>query len=461
MKRNIISIAAVVAALSMTACGSKSTTETTTAAPASEAAVTEAAATTAAQEAQGEIKKGEAEGFGGKVTVELTVEGGTITDAVITGADETPTVGGAALEELKAQVIAANGPEIDGVSGATITSNAVKMAVAEAMGVEIEEPETKAPAMAQPAAIVPVEGGIQMGQVITAAHGNKCFTQATAVVQGDVIIAAYIDEYQFGDPADVTAVPNADDKDNFGAGFADGKVLYSKRVNAEMYSKNMAEKAGSTVKLNENYDEIQKFAVGKTIDELMAYKGDDKAVDAVSGATLQDTGNYLAAIAEAGKIAQSTQAVEFNGSSEDLTLKMVQGAAHGNKCFSTAAALTDGDKILLSWIDDFQFGAAQDVTGVPNSDDTENFGAGYADPENVLFSKRVNADYYSNLMNSKAGATVRIDDNYNAVQNHVNGMTIADAEALAGQGETAVDAVSGATLQDTAGYVGLIVEAAK
>ena len=39
-------------------------------------------------------------------------------------------------------------------------------------------------------------------------------------------------------------------------------------------------------------------------------------------------------------------------------------------------------------------------------------------------------------------------------------MTIAEAEALSNN-ENAVDAVSGATLADTAGYVAAIVEAAK
>ncbi|ETP72777.1 hypothetical protein UYO_1194 [Lachnospiraceae bacterium JC7] len=454
MKKQYLTAAAALAALAITACGSQSAPESTTAAATTPAATTEAAASEA------ETLTGEAEGFGGKVTVELTVKEGTITDAVITGDGETPTVGGAALDTLKEQVIAANGPDIDGVSGATVTSTAVKNAVSAAMGLEVEEPETKAPAVSAPAEIVPVEGGIQMGQVITAAHGNKCFSQVTAVVKDDVVIAAYIDEYQFGAADSVTGVPNGDDKDNFGAGFAEGQMLFSKRVNADYYSKNMAEKAGSTVRLNDNYDEIQKFAVGKTLDELAAYKGDATAVDAVSGATLADTGNYLAAIGEAGKIAQKTQAVEFNGSSEDLKLNMAIGAAHGNKCFSTAAVLTDGENVILSWIDDFQFGASTDVEGVPNSDDADNFGAGYADPANVLFSKRVNADYYSDLMNKKANATVRIDENYNAIQNHVNGMSISDVKALSEQAD-AVDAVSGATLADTAGYVGLIAEAAK
>ena len=63
-------------------------------------------------------------------------------------------------------------------------------------------------------------------------------------------------------------------------------------------------------------------------------------------------------------------------------------------------------------------------------------------------------------MAEKAGSTVSLDANYDAIQNHVNGMSIADAEALS-KDEKAVDAVSGATLVDTAGYVGVLVDAAK
>ena len=54
----------------------------------------------------------------------------------------------------------------------------------------------------------------------------------------------------------------------------------------------------------------------------------------ISGATLVDTAGYLSAIVDAAKNAQTTQAVEFNGSSEDLKLNVVYGAAHGTKCFT-------------------------------------------------------------------------------------------------------------------------------
>ena len=71
---------------------------------------------------------GTAKGFGGDVTVTVTTDANAITDVIIEGADETPTVGGAALEELTAQVKEAGSSEIDGVTGATLTSNAVKEA---------------------------------------------------------------------------------------------------------------------------------------------------------------------------------------------------------------------------------------------------------------------------------------------------------------------------------------------
>ena len=58
---------------------------------------------------------------------------------------------------------------------------------------------------------VPVEGGIQIGQAYAAAHGTKCFTEAVAVVKDDVILAAYLDDFQFTSAdAGVTAVPNSD-----------------------------------------------------------------------------------------------------------------------------------------------------------------------------------------------------------------------------------------------------------
>ena len=111
MKRKSLLALTLVMALSLTACGGKSQP-------------TPGPSGTAGTYTPGSYT-GEGQGYGGTVTVELTVDANAITDVKITGDKETPTVGGAALDELAEQV-KAKGANIDGVSGATLTSNAVK-----------------------------------------------------------------------------------------------------------------------------------------------------------------------------------------------------------------------------------------------------------------------------------------------------------------------------------------------
>ena len=73
-------------------------------------------------------------GFGGEIKATLTVgPNGGIDDVTLEGPDETPTIGGEALSTLKQQVLSAQSAEIDGVSGATMTSTGVRNAVSAAL----------------------------------------------------------------------------------------------------------------------------------------------------------------------------------------------------------------------------------------------------------------------------------------------------------------------------------------
>ncbi len=54
-----------------------------------------------------------------------------ITDVIIDAAGETPELGGAAAPKLQEAILAAQGVDVDAVSGATVTSDAVKKAVAD------------------------------------------------------------------------------------------------------------------------------------------------------------------------------------------------------------------------------------------------------------------------------------------------------------------------------------------
>ena len=75
----------------------------------------------------------EAQGFGGPVSVEITVEGGAITGVAITGENETPTLGGVAVDTMDDAILAAGTPNVDGVAGATVTSTAIRAAATEAL----------------------------------------------------------------------------------------------------------------------------------------------------------------------------------------------------------------------------------------------------------------------------------------------------------------------------------------
>ena len=71
---------------------------------------------------------GTAKGNGGDVTITLTLENGKITKAEGEGAKETEGIGDKAIEQMTAAMVEKNSIAVESVSGATITSTAVKKA---------------------------------------------------------------------------------------------------------------------------------------------------------------------------------------------------------------------------------------------------------------------------------------------------------------------------------------------
>lgn len=128
----------------------------------------------------------EADGFGGSANpVHLSV---TLTDSAIESIEykadgETPTVGGAALPKLVENVLAAQSPNIDGVSGATVTSTAFFTALNDALTQAGADPASIEPkdTGAAPAEDIEKEadiviagaGGAGMTAAITAAQAGK------------------------------------------------------------------------------------------------------------------------------------------------------------------------------------------------------------------------------------------------------------------------------------------------
>lgn len=86
----------------------------------------------------------------GEVKVSMTFSETAITEVVIDASNETESIGGVAAPTLQEAIMAAQGTEIDNISGATVTTNAVKKAAAscieQAMGVKADGADSSAAA---------------------------------------------------------------------------------------------------------------------------------------------------------------------------------------------------------------------------------------------------------------------------------------------------------------------------
>ena len=65
------------------------------------------------------------QGFGGEVSVSVTIEGEAMTDISVVGEKETIGVGSIAIEQLPGKMLAAQSVLVDGVTSATVTSTAI------------------------------------------------------------------------------------------------------------------------------------------------------------------------------------------------------------------------------------------------------------------------------------------------------------------------------------------------
>lgn len=78
------------------------------------------------------VYEGSGEGIG-KIDVKIIVKGGRVEDVEIVNQSETSTIGGVALPECVRQTIEKQSADIDGIAGATITSNGYREAVRDAL----------------------------------------------------------------------------------------------------------------------------------------------------------------------------------------------------------------------------------------------------------------------------------------------------------------------------------------
>lgn len=100
------------------------------------------------------VYEGSANGLGGELKVAVTVAGGKITEVKVGDHKETPGISDPAIEQVPAAIVEAQSTEVDGVAGATVTSDAIKTAVAAALAGEVPQEKGELEITIEPDVIV-------------------------------------------------------------------------------------------------------------------------------------------------------------------------------------------------------------------------------------------------------------------------------------------------------------------
>ena len=167
---------------------------------------------------------GTAKGFGGDVSVTLTLTDSVITGCTAEGKDETQGVGSEAIAQMPGKIAESGSIAVDGVSGATATSTAIKEAAAAALTAAglnpddyktaVENNATAEDSTVDADVVVVGAGGAGMTAAITAAAEGKSVVvlESQSMVGGNSVRATggmnaaktvYQDENEFGESAGV------------------------------------------------------------------------------------------------------------------------------------------------------------------------------------------------------------------------------------------------------------------
>ena len=143
------------------------------------------------------IASGSAQGMEGPVTVEIAFSQDKIYSVTVTEANETPDIGTKAIDALPGNIVAENSLDVDAVSGATITSTAIKSAAAQAMSDAGVDPSTFGYAGEAGAETEAAETESETGAAEAAAEGTadsvqKAHDAAAGQVSG---AAGYLNRY--------------------------------------------------------------------------------------------------------------------------------------------------------------------------------------------------------------------------------------------------------------------------
>ena len=218
---------------------------------------TSGASSPVSEDVEGAFKTGSysasADGFGGPVdvTVEIGSNGG-ITDLKITGDSETPDIGGAAIPVLKNAILTSQSADVDGVSGATFTSSAVKTAVAKALAEAGGEEVTSGPSAADGNLFIP-----------------GTYTETATGFGGEVSVTATVSENKIED-VQIVGDHETENIDTFAVDMLGERILAAQSPNVDALT-------GATVTSNAILGALKKALAAAGADSSKFPAAEDKS----------------------------------------------------------------------------------------------------------------------------------------------------------------------------------------
>ena len=296
----------------------------------------------------GDTYTASAAGIESDVSVTVTVDkSGTIKDVSVDVSGETPGVGADIGDEITQQILDAQSADIDGIAGATITSNAVKTALADALsqagidsGLESTTPaqgnaaETAGAESTTEAAESTTEAAAAEGTAETAAAAAGSYTPGTYTasakgMDGDVPVTITI-----GDDGTITGVQVDVSGETAGIGAEIGDEVTKQILDAQ--SAEIDGVAGATVTST-----AVKTAVA---DALAQASGAAAAESATEAAATSQTEAAAAESATEAAAASQTEAAAAESATEAAAASQTEAAAAESTTKSAAETETAATK---------------------------------------------------------------------------------------------------------------------
>ena len=156
--------------------------------------------------------QGEGNGIDGKIVVEVKADAEKIYEVNILEQNETPGIGSVAVEKLPGAIVEANSLEVDGITGATVSSTAIKTAVTEALTAMGFDPAAYAGAAAPAEEAAPAEKAaetLDCDVVVIGAGGAGMTAAITASDEGANVIILESTSFPGGNSVRSTGGMNA------------------------------------------------------------------------------------------------------------------------------------------------------------------------------------------------------------------------------------------------------------